>query len=135
MHIVCVQCSLGSLSFPPLSTAPGRTSQLPSQDIAQQEVFPDHDPSLLGQGQGIVFVLYFVHDIVYGCVCAGVHVRMCLCVCGCVGVCGVCVFVWCVCVCVCAHNYLWGVFVCVNSVCVPIVIAYVVAVMFEWFMD
>ena len=35
---------------------------------------------------------------------------------------------------VCAHNYVWDVFVCVNSVCVHIGIV-AVAVMFEWFMD
>ena len=113
MPIVCVRCSLGSLSFPALSTAPGRTSQLPSQDIAQREVFPDYDPSLLGQCQGIVFVLYFVHDIVCGCVRAGVRTRVCVFVCG--GV--VCVGVWVggcgVCGCV-------GVWVCVAYVCMGV---------------
>ena len=64
-------------------------------------------------------------------VCGWVGVA-CVCVCGWGHVC-VCVGVWCVDV--CAHNYLWGVFVCVNSVCVHIVVARVVAVVLEWFMD
>ena len=33
----------------------------------------------------------------------------------------------------CAHNYMRSVFVCVNSVCVHIVI--VIAEMFEWLID